>query len=231
MRILINGCSFSRGSIAWPNYIAKWANADLVNLAQAGAGNTYISRSTITELQKRSYDLVLIMWTGLERIDIQVENINLFNSTIYTSKYQSLKNDWPEKVVLPINDQDYVEKNWVFGCGHINSDPYILQTRLFDYQYKYQGFNDHASRSFLDMLSLESYFRSRNIPYAFAFYQDYYKDISDLIDQLDKSRIFTASNLFDLAQTMNDWDTDGIHPGPQAHKVYATDLFKFISWS
>jgi hypothetical protein len=228
MRILTNGCSFSRGPTAWPNHIAKWANADLINLAQAGAGNTYISRSTITELQKRSYDLVLIMWTGLERIDIQVEDIDLFDSTPNTSKYQSLQNDWPEKVVLPINDQDYVEKNWVFGVAHINGDSFISKTKLFEYQYKYQNFENHATRSFLDMLSLESYLQNRNIPYAFAFYKDYYKSILALVDQLDKSKIFTASNVFTIAQTINDWDPDGLHPGPLAQEVWASDFFKFI---
>jgi len=229
MKILANGCSFSRGPTAWPNHIAQWMSADLVNLAQAGAGNTYISRSTITELQKRSYDLVLIMWTGLERIDIQVEDIDFFDSTIYTSKHQSSRNDWPEKVVWPINDQDYVEKNWVFGCGHINSDPFILKSRLFEQQYKHQGFGDHAARSFLDMLCLESYLRSRSVPYAFAFYKNYVADIAELVDQLDRSRIYTDTNIFDLTHSLNDWDPDGLHPGPVAQETWARHFHGFLA--
>ena len=50
MRLLVNGCSFSRGSTAWPNHITKLAAANLINLAQAGAGNTYIAQTTQSEL-------------------------------------------------------------------------------------------------------------------------------------------------------------------------------------
>lgn len=228
MRILTNGCSFSRGPTAWPNHIARWFGADLVNLAQSGAGNTYISRSTIMELQKRFYDLVLIMWSGLERIDLQVEDIDFFDDTTYTSKYQSSQNDWPEKIVWPINDQDYVEKNWVFGCGHLNSDPFILKTRLFEYQYKYQGFDDHAARSFQDMLCLESYLQSRNIPYAFAFYKNYIANIQKHIDQLDTTHVYIATNMFDLAVSLNDWDPDGLHPGARAQETWAADFYRFV---
>jgi len=229
MKILTNGCSFSRGPTAWPNHIAKWMSADLVNLAQAGAGNTYVSRSTMTELQKRSYDLVLIMWTGLERIDIQVEDIDLFDSTPYTSKYQSSRNDWPEKIVWPVNDQDYVEKNWVFGCGHINSDPFVLKSQLFEQQYKYQGLENHAARSFLDILGLQSYLRCRSIPYAFSFYKNYVTDIAYFVDQLEQSRIYTDVNIFDLARSLNDWDPDGVHPGPVAQETWAHKFHEFMT--
>ena len=228
MRILTNGCSFSRGPIAWPNHIAKWAGADLVNLAQAGAGNTYISRSTISELQERCYDLVLIMWSGLERIDIQVENINLFDSTVYTSRYQSQQNDWPEKVIEPINDQDYVQKNWVFGCGHLNGDSFVIQSGLFRQQYKYLGFDNHLARSFFDILSLENYLKNKSIPYAFSFYQNYVPSLGDYANQLDWSHIFNEVNLFDLTKSLDDYDTDGLHPGPAAQRSWAQSFYNFI---
>jgi hypothetical protein len=231
MRILTNGCSFSRGPTAWPNHVARWMSADLINLSQAGAGNTYISCSTITELQKRSYDLVLIMWSGLERIDIQVENIDLFDSTVYTSKYQSLQNDWETKVICPINDQDYVEKNWVFGSGQINLDPGILQTRLFEQQYRYQGFDNHAARSFLNMLCLESYLRNQGIPYVYSFYKNYLPQIQQYVDQLYHPCIYNASNIFDVAHALNDWESDGVHPGPRAQEMWARTLVAFVNLS
>lgn len=229
IKILTNGCSFSRGPTAWPNHVAKYMHADLVNLALAGAGNTYICRSTITELQKRSYDLVLIMWTSPTRIDMQVDDIDLFHDTIYTSKYQSSRNDWPEKKILPVNDQDYVEKNWVFGCGHINADAFILKTKLFEQQYKYQSSATHETRSFIDMLCLQSYLRDRSIPYAFSFYKKGLTDKIELKSELDQSKIYTETNVFEIAKSMNNWDEDSLHPGPAAQEVWAADFYRFVT--
>ena len=228
MRILTNGCSFSRGPTAWPNHIAKWAGADLVNLAQAGAGNTYISRATMSELQTRSYDLVLIMWSGLERIDLQVEDIDLFDTTIYTSKYQSKQNDWPSKIVCPINDQDFVEKNWLFGTGHLNGDTAIRSTGIFDKLYRYQGFQDHLARSFFDMFSLENYLQNHDIPYAFAFYQNYIEHLSFYAHQLDWQNIYNEQNLYDIARRIEDWDSDGWHPGAVAQETWARYFYTYL---
>lgn len=228
MKILTSGCSFSRGPIAWPNHIAKLFNTDLVNLAQAGAGNTYISRSIMAELQQRSYDLVLVMWSGLERVDLQVDNIDYFDQTKYTSEYQSQQNDWPEKIVEPINDQDYVQKNWVFGMGHLNQDSWLIKHGLFEKIYKHQDFETHLQRSFYDMLSLESYLKSRSIPYAFAFYQNYVGSMGDFVKQLDWKHIYNRTNLYDVTKSMNDYDTDNIHPGVDANKIWAQDFYTFL---
>jgi hypothetical protein len=225
MKILTSGCSFSRGPTAWPNHVANLADADLVNLAQAGAGNTYISRSIIDELQNRTYDLVLVMWSGLERIDIQVSNIQQFSETIYTSDYQSKQNDWPEKIVYPVNDQDYVQKNWVFGVGHLNKDTALLKSKLFDNLYRYQDFDEHLQRSLYDMISLESYLKANSVPYVFSFYQNY---ITPRFDCLDWDNIFNEDNIFDLTKTINEYDADGLHPGARAQEEWANCLYRFL---
>jgi hypothetical protein len=200
-------------------------------LAQAGAGNTYISRSTMAELQARSYDLVLIMWSGLERVDLQVEDIDLFDNTTSTSKYQSQQNDWPSKIVYPINDQDYVQKNWVFVTGFMNKGKAIIDGGLFQSQYRFQGFNNHLERSFFDMLSLESYLQNRDIPYAFAFYQNYINQMGCYADQLDWKNIYNDQNLYDIAKSIQDWDSDGQHPGPLAHETWARHLHDYLDMS
>ena len=50
MNILVNGGSLSRGPTSWPYVIQKHFNSNLVNLAQAGNGNTYTHETTISEL-------------------------------------------------------------------------------------------------------------------------------------------------------------------------------------
>lgn len=231
MKLLVNGCSFSRGPTAWANHLAGALNASLINLAQAGAGNTYIAQSTQAELATREYDFVVIMWSGLERLDIQVDRIENFEQTHCTSWYQSSQNDWPEKIVIPVNDQDYVQKDWVFGVGHLNRDNFLLKLGLFDKQYKYQDLKQHIQRSLFLMISLQSYLKVKKIPYVFAFYQNYIdqlKTFNNLYQQLDFECIYNKTNLADISSKLNSFDPDKIHPGPLAHETWACNLYNWI---
>ena len=226
--ILINGCSFSRGPGSWPYHLK---NATVTNLAQAGAGNTYIHDTTIAELAQRSYDQVVIMWTGLSRIDFKVNNIDYFSESKYTSLYQSLQNDWPEKIIEPVNDQDYVEKNWVFGCGHLNNEPAMTKSHMFDWAYRYQDQPEFVYNFLIKAISLQSFLKQMNTPYVFAFYQDYVDQLqqnSALYQLLDQRYIYNEQNIYQITQSNNWYDADGFHPGPQAHQAWATLIDNFI---
>lgn len=67
MKLLVNGASFSLGPNSWPELL----NMDLTNLSRANAGNTYIVETTMEELAKNDYDLVIIMWSPFDRVDIR----------------------------------------------------------------------------------------------------------------------------------------------------------------
>jgi len=216
MKILINGCSFTQPDFSWANHIAKQFNAELINLAMSAAGNTYISNATMSELQERQYDLVLIMWSGLERVDIRVSDINQFEQSGYISGNQYIRG------------HRYAQQNWVFGVGHKNLDP-LLNSNVYRAYFKYQDLLDHAAKSFYNMLSLESYLKSRNIPYAFSFYQNYINDLGKYSDQLDWNFIFNSPNITDLATKINDFENDGIHPGPSAHEYWSKEFFNFLA--
>ena len=161
--ILVNGDSFSRGNISWA-YQLGIPQSDIVNLAQSGAGNNYICDTTIVELSKRTYDYVLIMWTSLDRYDLQIEDVSQFSKTFYTSQYQSSVNDWVEKIIDPVNDQDFVQKNWIFGCGHINNDIELHNIHVFDKIYRYCGDDQFIQNSLVKMISLQSYLKINKIP-------------------------------------------------------------------
>jgi hypothetical protein len=75
MRIAVSGCSFTYNS--WPNFLDfHW---QVTNLAWPGAGNKYIADSIIHATSINTYDLVLVMWSGITRLDFPVtKNIELF---------------------------------------------------------------------------------------------------------------------------------------------------------
>lgn len=226
--VLVNGCSFSRGPGSWPYYLQSKFNFNLVNLAQAAAGNLYIYNSTIAELTKRKYDTVLIMWSGLERIDCQVEDITVFDKTPYTSYTQSKLNDWPEKIIYPVNDQDYVEKNWVFACN--NKDKFLQNIKFCDTQFRYMGLEQHVSQSIIHMLSLQVYLEHHNINYVFMFYQDYLKTIrrNNLFPSLNLKKFYITENINTIAVKNNWLASDKCHPSEVAHEVWSNLLSNWL---
>ena len=230
MKTLINGCSFSRGPNSWPYYLKSIDQKQLVNLAQAGAGNSFIHESTISELSRREYDLVLIMWSGISRIDYKVGSSDFVQSK-YTSLYQHTRNDWPEKIVEPVDDQLYVEKDWVFGCGHINREQAILESNLFTGIYKHLDYEDFVYHFLIKVLSLQNTLLAMNIPYVFSFYNDYKKDLQmfpNLCKLIKWQNILLEPNIYTITKNNNWFDQDGIHPGADAHRLYAEHLDKFI---
>jgi hypothetical protein len=228
MVVLVNGCSFSRGPGSWPYALQAIYNFDLINLAQAGAGDTYIFESTVAELSCRNYDLVLIMWSGPNRIDYRVDT--KFTSP-YTSEYQSIKNDWPEKIINPINDQDYVQKDWVFGCGYLNFDKGVKE--LFSPYYKHTSYNQMVDSFLIRVISLQDILKQKNIPYIFSFYYDYIDNIKkinpNLCKLIDWDNCCIQNNINTIMQKNSWFDTDGLHPATQAHRVWAQELKNHIT--
>ena len=226
-RVLVNGCSFSRGPISWPYYLQQQVGFDLTNLALSGAGNTYIHNSTISELSHRDYDFVFIMWTGLQRNDIQVADIGKFDQCV-TSSSQVRLNDWAEKTVWPINDQDYVEKNWVF----VGMDNEYLQKIKFSEYIKYRSYENETYQNLMQMITLQAVLKERNIPYVFSFFTDYVKDLethADLYKLLDQTNICNTDNIQRIAREIDSYDADGFHPGVEANQAWAQQLIEFIN--
>ena len=221
--ILANGCSFTRYKTSWV-YQLGIPQYEIINLAQSGAGNGYICDTTISELSANTYDYVLVMWSGIARYDLQItgESIKAID-TNYSSLAQSKINDWPNKAIEPVNDQDLVQKNWLFGSGQLNNDPNILSSKIFEPIYRNCDLENFTQYSLIKMISLQSYLKARNIPYIFCFYMDYLYDLQqlpNLFQQLDFDHIETKDNIYSIAKR-NDWfESDGLHPNKLANQEW-----------
>lgn len=219
-RVLINGCSFSRGSGSWPYWLQSKTGCNIVNLSQCGAGNKYIHQSTITELARREYDLVLIMWGGLSWVDCQVEDIEKFKNIEYTSLNQSKLNDWPEKQIIPINDQDYVEKNWIFAVT--NNDDELKKLNFCATQFEYMGKKEHLTQSLIHMIGLQNTLKQLQLHYVFSFYKDYQPALKqhELYKFLDLENVCNTVNLASLAHEKDMYDNTD-HPTVEAYNLWS----------
>jgi hypothetical protein len=230
MKLLVNGSSISRGPRSWPYHLTEMLNCDLVNLSCSGAGVDYTRDAVIAELSQRDYDFVIVQWPSFVWRDHKVSDPENY-SIIYTSNYQSKQNDWPEKVIFPINDQDYVEKDWIFGCGYKNKDRSDPKFTQFWASYYNSISNWQLLKEMLiSIIFLQSYLKQRQIPYLFISNRPVkkLKEHQALWDQIDTDCIYQETYVADIAQEKNSLDIDGIHPGTEAHKQFAELLLPKI---
>jgi len=245
MKILINGSSVSAGFVewqltdpatkqiqpfqpTWPARLEEKINCDMVNLAVAGAGNTYIHDSTIDELSQRSYDLVLIMWSDYQRLDYRVRNPENFNARKlrYTSMAQSNTARLPPELASKFQ---HICQDWIFSCDYDNGSTEPILADLFGYA-TYTNPRLQLHNSLLKIISLQSVLKSLGIPYRFMFYRPFpelneFKKLSSLIDW---DKFMPEPYLYSHAHSIGEWDEPSLHPTPAAYDSYADLVVKYL---
>jgi hypothetical protein len=224
MNILLVGNCNSRGPGSWPYYLKDILDCDLVNLSIAGSGNAYIYEATISELSERPHDLVLIMWCQSTHTGIPVNDISKYADSENTSLYQSSVNDWAEKIVDPINDQDYVPKNWILNAGY-NSGKTDSVAKFFKHYHQTVTYEQIVESDIYRMIGLQSFFKSTNQPYAFLYCRPYtkFKRFKNLYKLIDWSCFYQEDTLMQIASRNNNelMGSDNALPNTAGHQLYA----------
>jgi hypothetical protein len=234
MKILVSGCSFTKWpefpggpNTCWPRYIA---NHDITNIGEAAAGNQYICDSVIQETLQNDYDMVLVMWSGVSRLDYLTDVSDPDWSALFDSYgfYRRLNNG---------------KLGWIFSGGQMGTwykNP--VAHKMFYEQYKVASPLSLAHINLSEMIKLQQYLKSKNIPYRFMSYVNYWNDleyvspngdfgimgfpeIQYMIKSIDWNQwIFSNGNhdgIYELSKELNDFMSDGFHPGSIAHQRWA----------
>lgn len=165
--LLVSGCSFTHnnceGHFAWPNILSVWTGMNTVNLAIPGAGNSHIANSVLLYLEKEKPSpadtLVLIMWSGVERIDW------------ITDKAQS---NFGDQYSYEYFYDDYTELT-VGGAWWSQSPTTHLKKTLVEYS-KYQSDQSLALASWLEIKKLETYLGCKGYTFYFTSFLDIFNE-------------------------------------------------------
>ena len=232
MKLFVNGTCRSRGPGSWPYYLQQLLDSDLVNFSISGSGGPYIYETTVTELSKRHYDLVVVMWGLPHHTSVKVNDIFKYADSQHTSLYESEQNDWPEKITYPINDQDYVDKNWILGIGqHQGSCDSVA--KFFEMYHNTVKFKQLVESDLIRIISLQSYLKCKAQPYVFLYGETHHrwKQFSHLYEQIDWSNWYLDVTIRDVSE-MNEGKWKATRPGPVAnpegHAYYAKLLASHI---
>lgn len=229
--VLVNGASITRGPNRWPCYFQTATNCNLINLALSGCGHTYIHDNTVTELAQRSYDLVLVMWPESGRIDMRVGDVDQFDSLRHTSLFESMQNDWPEKIVEPVNDQDYVQKDWIFSAGYLQHHQDAI-AQVFEPIHKLTTHAQILESELIKIISLQAILKQQGTPYLFMFWQPFkrFERFNHYYNMIDWTNVYTDNYLESIAKQNNWIGEDSIHPSDEAHKVFADLIVKRLGF-
>ena len=231
MNILLTGNCNSRGPGSWPYYLKDILNCDLVNLSIAGSGNAYIYEATILELAKRSYDLVLIMWGESTHTGVPVNSISKYADSENTSLHQSSVNDWPEKIVYPVNDQDYGPKNWITNAGW-RSGKNDSVAKFFKQYHQAVTYEQTLESDIVRMIGLQSFFKATGQSYLFLYGRTYtkFKRFEHLYRLIDWSQFYQEDTLMQIANRNNNelMGDDNKYPNTKGHQLYAELLSRQI---
>jgi len=227
--LVVSGCSFTSNLPApddepfqWPNLIAEWSGIKLHNLAIPGAGNTHISNSIRLYLDINNLPpeetLVIVMWSGIDRIDFMTDPDASKFTSVYPFGY-----DYSDSAELSLGG------NW----WNI-SNPCDIQKAIINYS-KFQNNETYAIQSYLNMQSLSDYLSIRGYKYYFTSYFNY--NILDKIEGNNDSgidffgilkKLNLSSDRFtwvalDPCQYFGNWSKkystlqqDNFHPGREA---------------
>jgi len=240
MKILISGCSFTSWpeypggpNICWPKYTQE-LNPDweIRMVGEPAAGNQYIADSIIRSVIEQRPDHVLVMWSGVSRLDF----LTSLEDPAWEAMYDSY--GFYRRV-----DQCPNELGYIFSGGRVGTwfdNP--VAKKMFTEMYKVSNPLSLASINIMEMVKTQNFLQNKGIPYHFMSYVNYWTteehvsrngdfgvmalpQLRPLINELDFSRwIFTNNQrdgIFEMARIANDFQTDGFHPGNATSKAWA----------
>lgn len=202
-------------------------------LGQPGAGNTLIAQNILHEMSKNTYDQVIVLWSGIKRIDIAVgpKLANLVNGYDRWSK--------------TINDT-----TWISSGGEIGTWKHYLPNeikQIFKSYYIGATQRYHSDNTFSNIIMIQSYLKSKKIPSRMSFIYDTslvpstFLDMradhvfgqldnnSHLYDLIDWTQFYIKDKpVYNWARDQKYLEVDRLHPTPDAVKKWLYNNFDLV---
>lgn len=239
MNILISGCSFTKsialrgGEPCWPTYLEEICpKYTITGVAESASGNQYICDSIVRETlsSNTKYDMVLVMWSGVSRLD--------YLTSLEDESWEKLFDSYGFYHRIPGG-----KLGWIFSGGQMGTwFRNAVAHKMFYEMYKVSSELSLATINLTEMVKLQNYLDAKKIPFKFMSYVNYWgsgRDLSPngdfgiadfpelnyLVKEIDFSRWIFADDkrkcIYDIAKEMNSFMPDQFHPGEAAHRYWA----------
>ena len=204
--IYFNGCSFTNGfelerkfTDRFSSLVCQHYNTPEDNDAKVGGSNDRIWRTTMNHCLTNEYDLVVIMWTGINRIEyLNVgENIsgNLYKPNSETKKPRWRATNWKSHVLAHQTLEIDKDRTNLFKHQDTSKNHFLY---LNGYMKEIRNLRHNLKYSISYMLSTKYFLEAEGIPYLFyTFSSGQYKPFLYL---LDEDYLEAANNYWDSVE-------------------------------
>jgi hypothetical protein len=246
MKILVSGCSFTQWpefpggpNICWPRWLQEaMPSWEIKSLAEAAAGNQYITNSITDELlQDTSYDTVIVMWSGVSRLDYLTDISNPDWNSLFDSYgfYRRMDNG---------------TLGYIFSGGEMGTwfrNP--VAHKMFNEMYKVSSHATLAYINLMEMVKLQNLLKAKGKKYYFMSYVNYWNDLEHvspngdfgvmampevrhLIKEFEFHRwIFlndSKDGIYELSKQHNSFKPDNFHPSDEMQQLWAARILERI---
>jgi hypothetical protein len=141
------------------------------------------------------------MWGSSNHTAVRVRDIDKFSDSENTSLYQSQQNDWAEKIIYPVNDQNYVDKKWIQNAGYL-ADKKDSVAAFFKNYHDTVGFEQILESDIIRQISLQGFLKSITQPYVFVHARPYtkFKRFQHLYQLFDWNNFYQDHTLLQIAK-------------------------------
>lgn len=193
--LITGGCSFTnstnqtQSAASWPGFVKdRCGFKKCVDMSLFAMGNRYIADSikyAIENLVKNANPLVVVMWSGLDRNDVVVQetaepvNVSLGDTTYQVSLNKNKQQSIDQSVDNILDLKQYLEsKNiqYVFTTYINLFDPPYIPVR--DTTYRFTDYKDNVKLSEVKQIQWVPVDKQQCL-YEWAFYNDYFDDTTD----------------------------------------------------
>lgn len=239
MKILISGCSFTHWpefpggpNVCWPKYLQKiMPDVEFKSEAEPAAGNQYICNSVIHSVLDQKPDYVLVMWSGVSRLDF-LTNIEDPNWLALFDSYGFYRRVFPGDKL-----------GYIFSGGQMGTwFKHPVAHKMFYEMYKVSNPRSLGYTNLIEIIKLQEFLKSQRIPYKFMSYVNYwnnkeyvsrngdfgvlaYPELAKLTEGIDfEPWIFLndqRDGIYELAIEKQNFMEDGFHPGDQVNEQWA----------
>ena len=174
--VLIAGCSFAGIAAGYSNPAPSINHTRFKFFDAPAAGNRAIAARVRHELPRNSYDHVVVLWSGINRIDVPVSRKTHIR-TPSNYQYISVMEDWA-----------WYHSGGIAGSWQSdNVCPDIVKSQ-FRNQYLHQTARSATDATLAAILETQDLLESRKVNYTMCFIYDIDQSYDDAVDKVTNTR-------------------------------------------
>ena len=190
-------------------------------LASSGSGNQAIAARTIYQLSEHQYDHVIVLWSGINRVDFPI------SCDLHKTYPPNTKNQWT--AYCSVGSMAWYHSGGILGTGTQNSHTPKSIKKFFQTQYLGAAANSCylTDLSLLSIISTQAVLDSRDQSYQMAFIYDTQRNTFNHEQEHSFGCMDTSSPLYNMinwkkfcrfeapyewAKMSGKLETDQLHP-------------------